>query len=98
MAPAAVHIPAVQAALRKDFAVAAQNCWVKAGGAFTGELRWGSGGCRRCCSTGRRPLLPRALPPSSRCLPLLPWRPTLSLLTPSPVPPVPLPAPHRLQR
>ncbi|KAL4857031.1 Triosephosphate isomerase [Chlorella vulgaris] len=38
VAPAAVHIPQVQASLRKDFSVAAQNCWVKKGGAFTGEL------------------------------------------------------------
>ncbi|KAL4419856.1 hypothetical protein ABPG75_006954 [Micractinium tetrahymenae] len=38
VAPAAVHIPQVLASLRKDFSVAAQNCWVKAGGAFTGEL------------------------------------------------------------
>ncbi|PRW33625.1 Triosephosphate cytosolic [Chlorella sorokiniana] len=38
VAPAAVHIPAVQAALRKDFSVAAQNCWTGKGGAFTGEL------------------------------------------------------------
>ena len=45
MAPAAVHIPTVRAALRKDFAVAAQNCWVKGGGAFTGELRCLPGGC-----------------------------------------------------
>lgn len=39
MAPAAVHIPAVLGALRKDFIVSAQNCWVGKGGAFTGELR-----------------------------------------------------------
>ncbi|KAI7844483.1 hypothetical protein COHA_001942 [Chlorella ohadii] len=38
VAPAAVHIPAVQAALRKDFSVSAQNCWQGKGGAFTGEL------------------------------------------------------------
>lgn len=38
VSPAFVHIPAVQAALRKDFSVAAQNCWVKGGGAFTGEI------------------------------------------------------------
>ena len=41
MAPAAVHIPQVLSSLRKDFSVAAQNCWVKGGGAFTGELRCG---------------------------------------------------------
>lgn len=39
VAPAAVHIPGVKAALRPDFHVAAQNCWVKEGGAFTGEIR-----------------------------------------------------------
>jgi hypothetical protein len=44
VAPAAVHIPQVQASLRKDFSVAAQNCWVKKGGAFTGELRWAEKG------------------------------------------------------
>lgn len=32
--------PQVLSSLRKDFSVSAQNCWVKAGGAFTGELRW----------------------------------------------------------
>ena len=41
VAPAAVHIPQVLSSLRKDFFVAAQNCWVKGGGAFTGELRCG---------------------------------------------------------
>lgn len=45
VAPAAVHIPQVLASLRKDFSVAAQNCWVKKGGAFTGELRWAGGWC-----------------------------------------------------
>ena len=40
MAPTAVHIPLVQPKLRKDFAIAAQNCWVKGSGAYTGELRW----------------------------------------------------------
>ena len=43
VAPAAVHIPQVLSSLRKDFSVAAQNCWVKKGGAFTGELRWDTG-------------------------------------------------------
>ena len=40
VAPTAVHIPLVQVKLRKDFAIAAQNCWVKGSGAYTGELRW----------------------------------------------------------
>lgn len=39
MSPTAVHIPLVKAKLRKDFAIAAQNCWVKGSGAYTGELR-----------------------------------------------------------
>ncbi|EFN53775.1 triosephosphate isomerase cytoplasmic type [Chlorella variabilis] len=38
VAPAAGHFPQVLSSLRKDFSVAAQNCWVKKGGAFTGEL------------------------------------------------------------
>ncbi|GAB4815782.1 hypothetical protein N2152v2_002828 [Parachlorella kessleri] len=38
VAPAAVHITQVKDSLRKDFEVAAQNSWVKKGGAFTGEL------------------------------------------------------------
>ena len=41
MSPTFVHIPAVLASLRKDFYVSAQNCWIKAGGAFTGEIRCG---------------------------------------------------------
>ncbi len=39
VAPTAVHIPLVQSSLRKDFAIAAQNAWVKGSGAYTGELR-----------------------------------------------------------
>ena len=35
-----MHISQVKDSLRKDFEVAAQNSWVKKGGAFTGELRW----------------------------------------------------------
>ncbi|CAL8471024.1 g10566 [Coccomyxa elongata] len=38
VAPTAVHIPLVQSSLRKDFAIAAQNAWVKGSGAYTGEL------------------------------------------------------------
>lgn len=42
VSPPFVYIPQVEAELRKDFKVAAQNCWVKAGGAYTGEIRcWG---------------------------------------------------------
>ena len=43
VAPAAVHITQVKDSLRKDFEVAAQNSWVKKGGAFTGELRCTAG-------------------------------------------------------
>lgn len=38
VAPTFVHIPATLAALRKDFAVSAQNCWTKGNGAYTGEI------------------------------------------------------------
>ncbi|KAK9901390.1 hypothetical protein WJX75_009893 [Coccomyxa subellipsoidea] len=38
VSPTAVHIPLVQSSLRKDFAIAAQNAWVKGSGAYTGEL------------------------------------------------------------
>lgn len=35
--------------LRKDFAVAAQNAWVRKGGAFTGEVRFHTvGPCLDC--------------------------------------------------
>ncbi|CAF2111960.1 unnamed protein product, partial [Brassica napus] len=33
-----VFLPLVKSKLRSDFYVAAQNCWVKKGGAFTGEV------------------------------------------------------------
>lgn len=36
--PTFVHIPYTLANLRKDFAVSAQNCWVKGSGAYTGEI------------------------------------------------------------
>lgn len=38
VAPTYVHIAAVQDSLRKDFAISAQNCWVKGNGAYTGEV------------------------------------------------------------
>lgn len=38
IAPTFVHIPAVLASVQKDIKVSAQNCWVKAGGAYTGEI------------------------------------------------------------
>jgi triosephosphate isomerase len=34
-----VFLPTVKASLRPEIQVAAQNCWVKKGGAFTGEVR-----------------------------------------------------------
>lgn len=40
MSPPFVFLPTVQSSLRPDFQVAAQNCWVKKGGAFTGEVRY----------------------------------------------------------
>ena len=40
VSPPYVFLPMVKSILRPDFYVAAQNCWVKKGGAFTGEVRW----------------------------------------------------------
>ncbi|XP_051143169.1 triosephosphate isomerase, cytosolic [Andrographis paniculata] len=38
VSPPFVFLPLVKDALRPDFHVAAQNCWVKKGGAYTGEV------------------------------------------------------------
>uniref|UniRef100_UPI00359030CC Triosephosphate isomerase n=1 Tax=synthetic construct TaxID=32630 RepID=UPI00359030CC len=38
IAPPAVYLPLVREALRKDIQVAAQNCYTKASGAYTGEI------------------------------------------------------------
>ncbi|XP_073104358.1 triosephosphate isomerase, cytosolic isoform X2 [Elaeis guineensis] len=38
ISPPYVFLPLVKSLLRPDFHVAAQNCWVKKGGAFTGEI------------------------------------------------------------
>ncbi|CAK9314511.1 unnamed protein product [Citrullus colocynthis] len=38
VSPPFVFLPLVQSLLRSDFHVAAQNCWVRKGGAFTGEV------------------------------------------------------------
>ncbi|XP_050290904.1 triosephosphate isomerase, cytosolic [Quercus robur] len=38
VSPAFVFLPFVKSLLRSDFQVAAQNCWVRKGGAFTGEI------------------------------------------------------------
>ncbi|KAM0953530.1 putative triose-phosphate isomerase [Dioscorea sansibarensis] len=38
ISPPFVFLPLVKSLLRSDFHVAAQNCWVKKGGAFTGEI------------------------------------------------------------
>ncbi|KAG2258037.1 hypothetical protein Bca52824_077331 [Brassica carinata] len=38
LSPPYVFLPLVKSTLRSDFYVAAQNCWVKKGGAFTGEM------------------------------------------------------------
>ncbi|XP_022765166.1 triosephosphate isomerase, cytosolic [Durio zibethinus] len=38
VSPPFVFLPLVKSSLRPDFHVAAQNCWVNKGGAFTGEV------------------------------------------------------------
>ncbi|KAL5221672.1 hypothetical protein ABZP36_026385 [Zizania latifolia] len=38
VSPPYVFLPVVKSQLRPEFHVAAQNCWVKKGGAFTGEV------------------------------------------------------------
>jgi len=38
VSPPYVFLPTVKASLRPEIQVAAQNCWVKKGGAFTGEV------------------------------------------------------------
>lgn len=40
VSPPFVFLPLVKGSLRPDFHVAAQNCWVKKGGAYTGEVRY----------------------------------------------------------
>lgn len=40
VSPPFVFLPLVKSLLRPDFHVAAQNCWVKNGGAYTGEIRY----------------------------------------------------------
>ena len=45
MSPPFVFLQQVKGLLRLDFAVAAQNCWVRKGGAFTGEIRFSSPSC-----------------------------------------------------
>lgn len=39
VSPPYVFIPVVKSQLRPEIQVAAQNCWVKKGGAYTGEVR-----------------------------------------------------------
>jgi triosephosphate isomerase len=39
VSPPYVFIPSVKSQLRPEIQVAAQNCWVKKGGAYTGEVR-----------------------------------------------------------
>lgn len=48
VAPPFVFLSLVKSLLRSDFAVAAQNAWVKKGGAFTGETRCASPPCHVC--------------------------------------------------
>ena len=38
VAPAFVHLPLTLEALRPDFGIAAQDCWTKGNGAYTGEV------------------------------------------------------------
>ncbi|KAL3850673.1 hypothetical protein ACJIZ3_012555 [Penstemon smallii] len=38
VSPPFVFLPVVKTILRSDFSVAAQNCWARKGGAFTGEV------------------------------------------------------------
>lgn len=38
VSPPFVFLPIVKSLLRPDFSIAAQNCWVRKGGAFTGEV------------------------------------------------------------
>ncbi|VFQ99414.1 unnamed protein product [Cuscuta campestris] len=38
VSPPFVFLPLAKSSLRPDFLVAAQNCWIKKGGAFTGEI------------------------------------------------------------
>ncbi|ONK62245.1 uncharacterized protein A4U43_C07F1860 [Asparagus officinalis] len=38
VSPPFVFLPLVKSSLRSDFYVSAQNCWVKKGGAYTGEV------------------------------------------------------------
>lgn len=40
MSPPYVFLTSVKSELRPEIQVAAQNCWVKKGGAFTGEVRY----------------------------------------------------------
>ena len=39
VAPTTLHIGFTKEKLSKDFQLAAQNCWVKGSGAYTGEIR-----------------------------------------------------------
>lgn len=40
VSPPYVFLPFVKSLLRSDFHVAAQNSWVRKGGAYTGEIRY----------------------------------------------------------
>ena len=40
MSPPFVFLTSAKSELRPEIQVAAQNCWVKKGGAFTGEVRY----------------------------------------------------------
>ena len=51
VAPTFVHLPMVLSSLKKEYQVAAQNCWVSKPGAYTGEVRCAFLFCGefRCC-------------------------------------------------
>lgn len=62
----------LQAALRKDFSVSAQNCWVGKGGAFTGELRCACGAAS-CACLEERAVGSQLTAGWGRAAPLLSW-------------------------
>jgi len=45
VSPPFVFLQQVKGLLLLDFAVAAQNCWVRKGGGFSGEIRFSSPSC-----------------------------------------------------
>lgn len=93
MAPPAIYVDFTRAALRKDFAVAVQNCYKVPSGAFTGEIRFappkGKGSAGE--DGGEKPLLFSLAPLLFFLAPLL-FSPTPLLFSPTPLPFPPHPA------